>query len=70
MMGVAGLAVLGMTATLAGAQTVEMKGKPPLYRYVSYWTFPRAHWADVDKVFLLLGIRLLRLCVFVLRLAR
>ena len=49
MMGVAGLAVLGMTATLAGAQTDEVKEKPPLYRYVSYWTFPRAHWADVDK---------------------
>jgi hypothetical protein len=38
-----------MTATLAGAQTVEVKEKPPLYKYVSYWTFPRAHWADVDK---------------------
>jgi len=48
-MGVAGLAVLGVAATLAGAQTVEVKEKPPLYRYVSYWTFPRAHWADVDK---------------------
>ena len=48
-MGVAGLAVLGMTATLAGAQTVKVKEKPPLYRYVSYWTFPRAHWEDVDK---------------------
>jgi hypothetical protein len=30
MMGVAGLAVLGMTATLAGAQTDEVKEKPPL----------------------------------------
>jgi hypothetical protein len=38
-----------MTATLAGEQTVEVKEKLPLYRYVSYWTFPRAHWADVDK---------------------
>ena len=49
MIGVAGLAVLGMSATPAGEQTVEVKEKPPLYRYVSYWTFPRAHWADVDK---------------------
>jgi hypothetical protein len=49
MMGVAGLALLGMTVTPAGAQTVEVKEKPPLYRYVSYWTYPRAHWADVDK---------------------
>ena len=38
-----------MTATLAGAKTVEAKEKLPLYRYVSYCTFPRAHWADVDK---------------------
>jgi len=46
---VAGLAILGMTTALAGAQTVEVKERPPLYRYVSYWAFPRAHWADVDK---------------------
>jgi len=46
---IAGLAVLGMTATLAGPQTAEVKEKPPLYKYVSYWTFPGAHWADVDK---------------------
>jgi hypothetical protein len=49
MMGVAGLAALGMTATPARAQAVEVKEKPPLYKYVSYWTSPRAHWADVDK---------------------
>jgi hypothetical protein len=49
MVGVAGLAVLGMTATLAGAQTDTVKEKPRLYRYVLYWTFPRAHWGDVDK---------------------
>ena len=49
MAGVAGLAVLGMTATFAGAQTVEVKEKPPLYRYVSYWTIPLAHWAELDK---------------------
>jgi hypothetical protein len=58
MMGVAGLVVLGMTATRAGAQTDEAfaiptaelpKEKPPLYRYESYWAFPRAHWGNVDK---------------------
>jgi hypothetical protein len=49
MVGVASLAVLGMTATLAGAQTVEVKEKPRLYRYESYWTFPRAHGGDVDN---------------------
>jgi hypothetical protein len=49
MAGVAGLALLEMTATLACALTDEVKEKPPLYRYESYWTFPRAHWVDVDK---------------------
>jgi hypothetical protein len=47
--GIAGLAVLGMTATLAGAQTDAVKEKPLLIRYESYWTFPPAHWGDVDK---------------------
>jgi hypothetical protein len=46
MMGVAGLAVLGMTATLAGAQTVEVKEKPSLYRYVSCWRLPSAEGLD------------------------
>lgn len=46
---VGGLLLLGMTATLADAQTDEVKAKPPLYRYVSYWTFPQARWADLDK---------------------
>jgi hypothetical protein len=35
MMGVPGLAVLGMTAALAGAKAVGVKERPPLYRYVS-----------------------------------
>jgi hypothetical protein len=48
-MGIAGLAVLGMAATLAGAQTDEVKEKPRLIKYESYWTFPPAHWGDVDK---------------------
>jgi hypothetical protein len=49
MIGVAGLAVLGMTATSAGAQTDAVKEKPLLIRYEAYWTFPPAHWGDVDK---------------------
>src|ERR1700692_2189562 len=49
MMGVAGLVVLGMTATPAGAQTGEVKEKPRLYRYDSYWVFSRGHWVDVNK---------------------
>jgi hypothetical protein len=33
----------------ARAQTAEVKEKPPMYSYLSNWTFPRARWADVDK---------------------
>lgn len=47
--GIAGLAVLGMTATSAGAQTDTVKEKPRVYRYESYWMFPAAHWGGVDK---------------------
>jgi hypothetical protein len=43
MMGVASLAVLGMSATLADVQTDEVKEKPRLYRYESYWVFLRVH---------------------------
>lgn len=43
------LTALGMSTARAGAQTVAVKEKPPLYRYVSYWTFPQARWADLDK---------------------
>jgi hypothetical protein len=55
MVGVAGLAVLGKTATLAGVQTGAVpeaavpEKKTPLDRYESYCAFPLAHWADVDK---------------------
>jgi len=38
-----------MTATLADAQTAAVKEKPLLYKCVSYWTFSRADWGDVDK---------------------
>lgn len=49
MMSIAGLALLGMTSTLAGAQTDEAKEKPRLYGYDSYWVFPRDQWGEVDK---------------------
>jgi hypothetical protein len=55
MMGVGSLALLGMTATLAGAQTDAVpeaaapKEKPALVRYESYWVIPPAHWGDVNK---------------------
>ena len=37
MVGVAGFAVFGMTATLVGAQTDAVKEKPRPYRDDSYW---------------------------------
>ena len=33
----------------ASAQTAEVKEKPPMYSYVSNWTYPRARWVDVAK---------------------
>ena len=43
------LAITGVWAAPVGAQTAEVKEKPPLYTYVSNWSIPRAHWADMDK---------------------
>lgn len=43
------LAAFGTSSAPAGAQTVAVKEKPPLYRYVSYWAFPPAHRGDVGK---------------------
>ena len=40
---------LGFAAAPAGAQTPEVKQKPPMYTYVSNWTIPRAKWADIAK---------------------
>jgi hypothetical protein len=38
-----------MSATRAGTQTDGVKEKPWMYKYVSYWAFPRDRWGDVDK---------------------
>lgn len=49
---VAGLCVLAMAvcgAAPARAQMSEAKEKPPMYSYVSFWSYPRAQWADVEK---------------------
>src|ERR1700756_4724584 len=46
------LSVLGMAAVIAtpaGAQTSEVKEKPPMYSYISNWDIPRAQWADMAK---------------------
>jgi hypothetical protein len=50
----AGLCALAMSAVWAGqagAQTAEVKEKPPLYSYVANWNIPRAQWADMDKAY-------------------
>jgi hypothetical protein len=44
----AGLCVLAMSAS-AFAQAPEMKDKPPMYSYVSFWAYPRAQWGDIEK---------------------
>jgi hypothetical protein len=43
------LTITGAWAAPVGAQTAEVKEKPPIYTYVSNWSIPRAHWADMDK---------------------
>src|ERR1700683_3604629 len=48
----AGLCALAMSAVgalPASAQMSEVKEKPPMYSYVSFWNIPRAQWADMAK---------------------
>lgn len=50
--GIAGasvLAALGALAAPASAQTSEVKEKPAMYTYESWWVIPRARWGDVAK---------------------
>jgi hypothetical protein len=47
--GLCGLAAPILCALSAGAQTQEIKAKPPMYTYVANWQVPRAQWGDVDK---------------------
>lgn len=49
MAGLCALATMSLAASSAGAQSSEMKEKPPLYTYVSNWTIPRARWAEMAK---------------------
>jgi hypothetical protein len=42
------IGLAGLSAP-AGAQTAEVKEKPPLYTYVANWTFARAKWGEVQK---------------------
>jgi len=43
------LAMAAVWAAPAGAQTPEVKEKPPMYSYIGFWNIPRAQWADMDK---------------------
>ena len=48
----AGLCALAMSAVWASparAQMSEVKEKPPMYSYVSFWNIPRGQWADMAK---------------------
>jgi len=48
----AGLCALGMAALIAapaGAQTSEVKEKPPMYSYISNWAIPRSQWSEMAK---------------------
>jgi hypothetical protein len=48
----AGLCVLGMAALMAapaGAQSTEVKEKPPMYSYIGNWAIPRAQWSEMAK---------------------
>ena len=47
--GLGALAIAVSVAVPAGAQTSEVKEKPPMYTYVGNWAIPRAQWADMEK---------------------
>jgi hypothetical protein len=43
------LALAAASAIPARAQMGEVKEKPPMYTYVSFWQIPRAQWAEMAK---------------------
>jgi hypothetical protein len=49
LVGLCALAIAALLPMAALAQTAESKEKPPMYSYVSFWAYPRAQWAAVDK---------------------
>lgn len=48
-LGLCGFMTLALCSLPSGAQTSEVKEKPPMYTYVANWSIPRAHWADMAK---------------------
>jgi len=47
--GLCTLVLATMWALPASAQMSEVKEKPPMYSYVSFWTIPRAQWGEMAK---------------------
>lgn len=43
------LVVSALCAVPSGAQTSQVKEKPPMYSYLSNWQIPREQWADMAK---------------------
>jgi hypothetical protein len=43
------LAIAAVISVPAGAQTSEVKEKPPMYSYISNWDIPRAQWSEMEK---------------------
>jgi hypothetical protein len=43
------LALAACWAAPAQAQAPEVKEKPPMYSYISFWTLPRGQWAEREK---------------------
>jgi hypothetical protein len=43
------LAMSAVWASPASAQMSDMKEKPPMYSYVSFWNIPRAQWGEMAK---------------------
>jgi hypothetical protein len=46
---VCALALAAVWATPAGAQMSEIKEKPRMYSYISFWNIPRAQWGEMEK---------------------
>ena len=38
-----------LVTPLIFAQSTEVKEKPPMFSYVSFWTIPRAQWPELEK---------------------
>jgi hypothetical protein len=47
--GSCGVMLFALCAVPSGAQSSEVKEKPPLYSYIANWQIPRSHWADLTK---------------------